>query len=197
MKTNEHIKTFLGALILAVIILYSYGQMKKEREFNPMTLKLLSSKKNYTLNDLKENKIVLLEFGFLSCPDVCPTTLNKFSSVFKELTPGQLEKITYVFVDLDPERDTLIKIKEYTSYFHPNILGVSLPLKELELFTKYFGIAFLKVPLKSALGYTIDHSTDIVIIAPSGEILEPLRGDASKIEISSRIKSLLSNNFKI
>jgi protein SCO1/2 len=197
MKTNEHIKTFLGALILAVLMLYSYGQMKKERDFNPMTLNLLSSKKNVTLNELKENKIVLLEFGFLSCPDICPTTLNKFSSVFKELTPRELEKISFVFVDLDPERDTLIKIKDYTSYFHPNILGVSIPLNELELFTKYFGIAFIKVPLKSAIGYTIDHSTDILIIAPTGEILEPLRGDASKSEISSRIKSLLSNYFKI
>lgn len=194
--SKETIKTILATLVLIAILVFSYQKTKNRNEFNPFTQKLITSKGTVTLNELKKDKIVLLYFGFLSCPDACPTTLNKMAGVFKDLPQDKLDKISFVFVDLDPERDTILKLTEYTSYFHPKILAVSLSLEDLNLFTQFFGIAFMKVPLKSRMGYTIDHSTDIVVLSPEGKILDPIHHESSKTIILAQLNKLLNEQFK-
>jgi protein SCO1/2 len=191
-----NIKTILATLVLMAILIFSYLKVKKEREFNPFTLKLNTGSMPVALNELKENKIVLLYFGFLSCPDACPTTLSSMAAVFKELPKNKLDKISFIFVDLDPERDTIQKLKEYTSFFHQKIIPVSLSLNELDLFTRFFGIAFMKVPLKSTMGYTIDHSTDIIVISPDGKLLTPIQHGAPKTLVLSLLNKLIDENFK-
>ena len=179
------------------VLIFSYLFTKKEIEYNPFTQKLNTGSAYVTLNELKENKIVLLYFGFLSCPDVCPTTLSSMARVFKDLPQNKLDKISFVFVDLDPERDTIQKLKEYAAYFHPKILAVSVPLSDLNLFTRFFGIAFMKVPLKSQMGYTVDHSTDIIVLSPKGEMLESLPHEHPKNLISARLNKLINEYFKL
>ncbi|MGZ3806920.1 MAG: SCO family protein [Bacteriovorax sp.] len=198
MSSKENIKTIIATLALMAVFIFSYLVAKKEREFNPYTLKLNAGATYVTLNELKENKIVLLYFGFLSCPEACPTTLSKMAGVFKELPQNKLDKISFVFVDLDPERDTPLKLKEYASFFHSKILPVSLSLKDLNLFTQFFGIAYMKVPLKSShMGYTIDHSTDIIVLSPEGKILEPIPHDSSKTRVLAQLNKLLNDYFKL
>jgi protein SCO1/2 len=195
-RSKENIKTLLAILVLMAALIFSYLKIKKEKDFNPFTLKLNSSSTPITLNELKENKIVLIYFGFLSCPDACPTTLSLMSAVFKNLPQNKLDNISFIFVDLDPERDSIKKLREYTSYFHPKIIPVTLPLPELYLFTKFFGIAFMKVPLKSSMGYTIDHSTDIIVLSPTGQLLDPIHHGSSKALIVARLNKLTDEYFK-
>ncbi len=197
MFTKSNIKTFLAIITLTAVLIFSYLVTKKKSEFNPFTLKLNAGSSYVTLSELKENKIVLLYFGFLSCPDACPTTLSSMAGVFKELPQNKLDKISFVFVDLDPERDTIEKLKEYASFFHPKILPVSVPLPELDLFTQFFGIAFMKVPLKSQMGYTIDHSTHIVALSPKGEIIGHIDHGLPKAVILAKLNNLIKEQFKL
>lgn len=197
MFRKENIKTLLATIALMAILIFSYLATKKETEFNPFTLKLKTPTSLVTLNELKENKIVLLYFGFLSCPDACPTTLSKMAAVFKTLPEDRLSKISFLFVDLDPERDTLIRLQEYAAYFHPKILPVAMDLSDLNLFTKYFGIAFMKVPLKSQMGYTIDHSTHIIVLSPKGEIIDHFEHDLSTNLTRLKLNKLLNDYFKL
>lgn len=196
MLSRENIKTILATIALIAILIFSYLATKKESEFNPFTLKLKTPTSSITLNELKENKIVLLYFGFLSCPDACPTTLSKMAVVFKSLPQDKLDKVSFIFVDLDPERDTLVRLQEYASFFHPKIVPVSLALSDLNLFTKFFGIAFMKVPLKSQMGYTIDHSTHIIVLSPKGEIIDHLDHDLTTSMATTKVKKLLDDSFK-
>ncbi len=196
MTSKEIIKTILATLVLAAVLIFSYQKTKRKTEFNPFTQKLTTSKGFVTLNELKENKIVLLYFGFLSCPEFCPTTLSKMAGIFKDLPEDKLDRISFVFIDLDPERDTIQRLTEYASFFHPKILAVSLPLSDLDLFTQFFGIAFMKVPLKSRMGYTIDHSTDIVVLSPEGKILEPIHHESTKIVIKAQLSKIIDEQFK-
>ena len=199
MKSNsfkENIKTAISVIVLTAVLIFSYYKIKEEKQFNPFTTKLNSSSGQVTLNELKENKIVLLYFGFLSCPDACPTTLSTMAAVFKELPKEKLDKISFLFVDLDPDRDTPQKLKEYASFFHPKIMPISLNPTELNLFTKYFGIAYMKVPLKSSMGYTIDHTTDVKILSPEGKLLDHIDHGTPKNLILLQLQKIISENLK-
>lgn len=186
-------KTILSTVALTALLIFSYLYTKKQIEFNPFTLPLQTSKGPSTLHELKKDKFIIMYFGFLSCPEACPTTLSTVGAVFKELTPQELAKVNFLFVDLDPERDSLEKLKEYVGYFHPAITAVSMPIKDLDPFTRFFGIVFMKVPLKnSKMGYTIDHSTDILIMDPKGKFLPHIEHGTNKTVMLALIRQMLA-----
>lgn len=190
---KEHIKFTVATIALMSVLIFSYLKLKDERNFNPFTHPLKSSTGTLTLNDLKKNnKIILMYFGFLSCPDVCPTTLSSISAAFKSLSKEQLDRVEFLFIDMDPERDTMERMIKYSGYFHPKIKPVIMDLKELDLFTRYFGIVFMKMPLKSTMGYTIDHSTDIIVLSTEGKILQPIAHGSPKVVIIDQINKSLN-----
>ena len=59
-----------------------------------------------------EGKLVLIYFGYTSCPDVCPTTLTVIKQAVQKLDPKN-ELIQVLFISVDPERDSLEKMKTY------------------------------------------------------------------------------------
>jgi len=164
-KISDSTKLFLSVVALFIIIIYSYQKTSTERNFkanevNFNTINGIQSLKNYS------GKIVLLYFGFLSCPDACPTTLSTYSKAIKELKPEELNKLQLIFIDVDPKRDSLQKLNEYTNFFHPSIVSFSASEEILRPFARYFGADFKYIELKSGLGYTVDHTTDIIAINP-------------------------------
>ncbi len=195
--TKESLKAFLAALTLIIVLSFSFKKMNEKKHFDPFLVEMNSPERSINLKDIKKDKITLLYFGFLACPDVCPTTLSTMTALFKNMPEEKLRRINFVFVTLDPERDTMDKMKTYVSHFHPKIIPVVIPLENLELFTQYFGIAFMKVPLKSQMGYTIDHSTQIVVLSPEGKILTPILHSYSKPLMISQINQLLKDYFNI
>lgn len=194
-KNKEIMKSTVSIIALMSLLIFSYLYTKKHREFNPFTLKLMTPAGPTRLADLTQNKITLLYFGFLTCPDACPTTLSTVSAAFKELKASDLERLNFLFVDLDPERDTLAKLKDYTAFFHPKITPISIPLEDLDAFTRFFGIVFMKVPLKtSKMGYTIDHSTDILVMDSKGKIISHIEHGTTKILMVNLLNKLLTEN---
>lgn len=164
-KISDSTKLFLSVVALFIIIIYSYQKTSSDRNFkanevNFNTINGIQSLKNYS------GKIVLLYFGFLSCPDACPTTLSTYSKAIKELKPEELNKLQLIFIDVDPKRDSLQKLNEYTNFFHPSIVSFSASEEILRPFARYFGADFKYIELKSGLGYTVDHTTDIIAINP-------------------------------
>ena len=123
-----------------------------------------------SLKDLR-GSVVLLFFGFTSCADVCPISLATISHAFSFLNDDELKLSKSLFISLDPERDTLEKLKKYTGYFHPNIIGVTGTMKKLGMVAEIFGVNFEKKDSPdSALGYVIYHSSKIFVIGPQGAL---------------------------
>ncbi|NOT79056.1 MAG: SCO family protein [Bacteriovoracaceae bacterium] len=195
--SKESLKSFLAALTLVAVLLFSYQKINSESSFDPFSTELNSQDGKVFLKDLKKDKITLLYFGFLACPDVCPTTLSTMSSLFKNLSKEKLDKINFIFIGLDQERDSLDEMKTYVSHFHPKIIPVIVPIEMLESFARYFGVVFSKVPLKSQMGYTIDHSTQVVVLSPDGKILTPILHTYSKPLILSQVNQLLKDYFSL
>ncbi|WP_394497852.1 SCO family protein [Shewanella sp. ENK2] len=108
----------------------------------------------------------LLFVGFTSCPDVCPTTLNKLNAAYAELQSVS-EDIQVVFVSVDPDRDTQTKRLDYINFFNRDFKAVTADHTQLFPFTRDLGFAYAMVG--DGADYQVDHSASYVLVSPQGE----------------------------
>jgi protein SCO1/2 len=122
----------------------------------------------FRLSDQK-GKIVLLFFGYTSCPDVCPTTLAELNQVMGELG-NKTERVQVVFVSVDPERDTPEKIQEYVAHFNENFTGLTGSPDNLKVIWDNYGVFRERVESESAFGYIINHTARTYLIDQNGSL---------------------------
>ncbi len=141
-----------------------------------------------------QGKLLLMFFGFTSCPDICPVTLAMLSKAFSELSEAELAQVTGLFVSLDPGHDTPEILRKYTGYFHENILGVTASPEVLDRLTKRFRVTYQLTESPDApRGYVISHSTDVLIVGQNGHLLDQrIPFAATSTEISETIRKLLN-----
>lgn len=139
------------------------------RQVGPFVLKTTDGL-SFNESDFK-NHWSLLFFGFTQCPDVCPTTLIEFKKLAYLLEEKPIpSEIQFYFISLDPDRDTLSQLKQYVSFFHPKLQGLTGTEKQLSIITQQLGIAYEKVFFDNQLNeYTIEHSGVIAVINPEGK----------------------------
>ncbi|MCS5587543.1 MAG: SCO family protein [Porticoccaceae bacterium] len=106
-------------------------------------------------------------FGFTHCPDICPTTLATLNQTYSKLKDSEKERLQIVMISLDPERDTVEKLAEYVPYFNSEFIGVTGNQHLIRRLTAELNIAYNRVPLGPD-NYTVDHSTQLVLINPKG-----------------------------
>jgi len=118
----------------------------------------------------QKGKIILLFFGYTSCPDVCPTTLAELKLVTDELGDSA-DSVKVVFITVDPERDTPEKIQAYADQFNKNFIGLSGSLAQLQKIWDGYGI-YRKIapPEGSEAGYSVDHTARITLIDADGNL---------------------------
>ena len=134
---------------------------------------LRSAQGPLSLHDLR-GKVVLLYFGYTLCPDICPTSLAFTAQGLSQMTAEEQEKVRMLFVTVDPERDTLERLKEYTVFFHPNITGLTGTRAEIAGVAAQYGASYARQQVESAAGYVVDHSADTYVIAPDGRFFAAL-----------------------
>ena len=118
-----------------------------------------------------QGKVVLLFFGFTSCPDYCPTELARIASAIRILSENERNQTQALFVTIDPERDTIEKVSLYAKFFHPNILGlVGTPEQVRDVAEKYFVFYEIVKDPDSDIAYTIDHTLTTFLIARDGRV---------------------------
>ncbi len=123
----------------------------------------------FRLSD-QRGKVVLMFFGFTSCPDVCPTTLAEAKRIMEGLG-DETENVRFVFITVDPERDTPERLGQYVSNFHPEIIGLTGTPEELQTMFDAYGIYAAKVPLEdSAAEYTMDHTARVFLVDQDGRL---------------------------
>jgi protein SCO1 len=113
-----------------------------------------------------EGHWTLLFTGFTHCPDVCPTTLALMAGLRREIAREDLQ---FLFVSVDPERDTPEAVARYLAHFDPALVGATGTREEMERFTAGLGLAQVRNP---GVGdeYTVDHSTALVLIDPKARL---------------------------
>ena len=124
---------------------------------------------SFRLSGLRGN-VVLLFFGYTSCPDVCPTTLSELRKVNEELGSAA-SQVKVVYVTVDPERDTPETIQKYVSIFNPSFIGLSGSVEELQLVWNEYGVyREIDQVTASASGYLITHSSRVYVIDQNGNL---------------------------
>ncbi len=109
----------------------------------------------------------LLFFGYTHCPDICPMTLATLKQVHQLL--GEKNKnIQYVFITVDPARDTPEIMGSYTGYFHADFLGVGGPASELDKLTQALGV-YYRLDDNAKGNYQADHSAAVFLVDPQAQ----------------------------
>jgi protein SCO1/2 len=143
---------------------------------------------NRSLGDFR-GKVILVFFGYTSCPDICPTTLSRLAEVLKALGPDA-EKVQVLFVSLDPERDARERLKEFVPWFHHSFLGLYGDAAQTKAVSEEFRVFSSRKEVGSQLGYVLDHSSGAYIYDPAGRLRLYVRDSASVEDIAADIRQL-------
>lgn len=191
----------IAALMLAVLVAglagWRHVQLSRAAAALPVNERLggdfvLPSTRDMPLDTRQlRGKVVLLNFGFTSCPDVCPLVLARLRQVIKELGPDAA-RAQVVFISFDPARDSIAHLKGYVAHFHPDIIGATGSEVQIAGVAAQYGAVYLKEDDGSAAGYNFAHSDYIYLVDGEGRVRKLYDNRASTAEITADMRTLLA-----
>lgn len=146
----------------------------------------------FTLSE-QTGQVVLIFFGYTNCPDVCPATLSDFMYVKRELG-DQAGRVKFVFITVDPERDTAERLAQHLAGYDAVFTGLSGNRTELETVWTDYGVYQARRDEGSAAGYLVDHTSRIYLIDPDGNWRLTYPFEMDRQAIVDDIKHILSKN---
>ncbi|AZT85803.1 SCO family protein [Marinobacter sp. NP-4(2019)] len=141
-----------------------------------------------------DGQIRLLFFGFTSCPDVCPTTLQKLSQAIKAMPPELQSRTLALFVSVDPKRDTPERLASYVEFFGKRIVGLTGDEPELRELAKRYRTTFGYDEPDADGNYAVSHSSAVYVFDREGKARLLLRPELSADEIRQDLIALASEN---
>jgi protein SCO1/2 len=113
-------------------------------------------------------KVVIVGFGFSSCPDVCPVTLSTLSQVRKRLGADDAADVQVVYITVDPERDDAERLRKWLAAFDPTFVGGTGSAEELSAVRREYGIAATRQVVGAEYGF--NHSSFTYLIDRDGNL---------------------------
>jgi protein SCO1/2 len=116
-----------------------------------------------------QGRVMLLFFGFTYCPDVCPVTLGIWKRVHEALGEDA-RQVRFVFITVDPERDTPERLLQHVAIFNQEFIGLTGTPEELQPVYQTFGVYFEKESAtESAAGYLVSHTASTFVLDRAGQ----------------------------
>ena len=177
-----------GLLLLTGGYLWSLGGTSPPRPApigGPFTLTAANGE---TITDQSfRGRYVLIYFGYTSCQDVCPLTLNAVAEALDVLGP-KASRLQPLFVTVDPQRDTPEILRRYVADFSDRLLGLTGTPDQLRRMRQEYRVTSTVHPGRTgSVGYTVDHSSVLYLLGPDGRFLAPVRADESGAEMARDI----------
>ncbi len=136
-------------------------------------------------------RYMLVFFGFTSCPDICPAGLQLISAALDNLG-SKADRITPIFISVDPARDTPQKLADYVKNFNPRLVGLTGTPEEIAAVTKAYKVYFKKVPNETNPDeYGIDHTSIIYLMDPNGEFVTHFTPATPVDELTAKLDKIL------
>lgn len=138
--------------------------------------------------------LLLVYFGYTSCPDICPTTMADLRLAINDLPDSK--KVVPVFVTVDPERDKPKFLNEYLSRFFGDNYQARYPDNERQLqqTTLPFGVQYRFGEKDETGNYPIDHTAAIFAVNDQGKIVAEWPFPTEGSLIAQDLRKLLSKN---
>ena len=122
-------------------------------------------------------KLMIVYFGYTSCPDICPTDLHKIGQALDALGEDAV-RVQPLFITMDPERDTVEAMADYVGHVHPNLIGLTGSPEQVKVAAKSYSVYYAKAypegSEEGANNYLLDHMTMTYLMGPDGVLLEIL-----------------------
>ena len=153
----------------------------------PFTLSDQSGR-SLTEQDLK-GSYSLIYFGYTFCPDVCPTGLQVMSNAMDQLQTETQQKITPVFITIDPDRDTADQLKSYLGNFHPRIIGLTGTKGQIAQVARAYRVYYAKA--KESRGkrdYLMDHSSIIFLMDREGNYISHFTHATAAEDLAEKLR---------
>lgn len=138
-----------------------------------------------------QGKVLVVFFGYVQCPDVCPTTMAELAGIKKALG-AQGDQVQGIFVTVDPERDTAEILRSYMGSFDPSFIGLRGTPEQTRELAKAFKVFYAKVPGKTDSSYTVDHTAGSYLFDKHGKVRVFSRYGTSTEDLTLDLKALLN-----
>jgi protein SCO1 len=143
-----------------------------------------------TLADYR-GKVTIIFFGFVFCPDVCPSTLATYNEVMGKLGKDA-DKVQVLFVTVDPERDTQDKLALYVPAFNKSFVGLRGDAAATAAIAKEFRVIYQKSPGKTPDTYTVDHTTNAFVYDAQGRVRLLFKHQQPSDQLVGDLKQLIA-----
>jgi protein SCO1 len=143
-----------------------------------------------TLDSFK-GKVTVFFFGYMFCPDYCPTTMTTLNSALAKMKPEDAAKVEVVFVTVDPKRDTPEQLTKYVAAFNPNFKALYGSEEATAAVAKDWKIIYQKAQVKDENTYLVDHSTQMYAFDKEGRIRLMIRHEAGVDAITKDLTTLV------
>ncbi|MCW2306478.1 SCO family protein [Rhodobium gokarnense] len=135
----------------------------------------------------------LIYFGYTSCPDVCPTSLQTVAMALDELG-DDADRLKAIFVSVDPERDTPEVMRQYISMFDERIIGLTGPKPFIDSMVAAYNVKYEigEIDPERPKDYLVDHSASIAFVGPDGKLITRFGYGMTSEQIAERIRDIIS-----
>ena len=163
---------------LGIVLACLAPEPRRQEGFDPQSIEWLATPGSLLTFNLESDQgpfnnqsftghWTIVMFGFLHCPDICPTSLSQLATVAESISKNSIHKeVKYIFVSVDPDRDSATEVSQYARQFQASILGVTGTTGQLHQLADSLGIEF-KVS-NNDNNYRVAHSVTFSIIGPQG-----------------------------
>ena len=190
------------SLTLVILFFYKYHNNKSHTQIGG-DFELTNHLGQKTTNDSFKGYHRLVFFGFTNCPDFCPNTLNNIGIVINQI--DKKDQLVSIFITVDPERDTVAKLKKYLTNFDSKIIGLTGTKEQIKsVKTKYkiFSKKVMDVKKKNGEsnshhdehdhgGYSVDHTTIIYLMDKKGFYITHFSPDTNNSDMVKKINQYL------
>ena len=165
---------------------FGYGSFEELRDFNLVD----HNGDVFTKENLKDQSLNFLYFGYSSCPTECPVMMSVMKQVFEKI---ETNDISYYLISFDPEIDTLERLRNYVTAFNPDFVGVSGDVPEVVKLGYQLGVEKL-APVENHMNQRIiSHTNHLIVVNSEAEVIGIFKAPFESSAMSLVIKSLLAS----
>ncbi len=136
-----------------------------------------------------EGKPVFVYFGWTNCKKACPLTLTKWKRV-ANLLPSDADNARFVFISIDPQRDTPAVVKAYLATYNSKFIGLVGTLAEIDTVLQEY-LAFYKEDLTDPDDPSFLHTTTTYVIDKRGRLVLAFGGEIPAEDMAADLRVLL------
>ncbi|WP_164518188.1 SCO family protein [Pseudoalteromonas rubra] len=161
---------------------------KTERTLAPFELQSVNGQFD---QHVLQGQWTIMMFGFTHCPDICPTALSRLAALETQLTALSIpQQPRYVFVSVDPQRDSVTALDTYVRHFSPSFIGVTGHPDQLKLLARSTGAQFQVNNAPD--NYLVAHSTALLLLDPNAALRGRFDINQDPSELAVQLKRFLN-----